>query len=66
MKDSATDKFKMIMTFKSGKVYHFECDKYTLKVTGDNEISFFSFEGAIGECPIYFRGEDVESIARVV
>jgi hypothetical protein len=58
------DKIKLIMRFKSGAEYCFECDKYTLKTIGD-ELLYFSYEGGVGECPIFYRGEDIESIARI-
>ena len=60
------DKAKMIMVFKSGRECHFECDNYSLIKTKDgNEIYEFSYKGGIGECPIFYRGQDIESIIRI-
>lgn len=52
------------MVFKSGKEYHFRCKSYTLeKFSVSGELFSFSYEGGVGECPIFFRTEDIESIA---
>lgn len=56
--------YKMTMVFKSGKEYRFKCKTYsmeTLSATGS--LWSFSYEGGVGECPVYFKTEDIESIA---
>ena len=55
---------EMTVVFKSGKEYHFSCTSYKLiksPLTGG--LVEFSYEGGIGNCPIYLSVEDIESIA---
>lgn len=56
--------FKIHMVFKSGNEYHFRCKTYsieTFQVSGD--LARFSYNDVAGECPVFFRAEDVELIA---
>lgn len=56
--------FEITMVFKSGKEYHFSCSSYELTkspLTGG--LISFSYKGGSGNCPIYFKTEDIESIA---
>ena len=58
---------KINMRLKSGKEYIFECEHYILeksKLTG--ELFKFSYEGGIGECPVFFKIEDIESISEFI
>jgi hypothetical protein len=56
----------MIMRMKSGNEFHFSCESYTIKsIKFSGEITEFTYEGGRGECPIYFRIGDIESIAEV-
>ena len=56
---------EIIVKFKSGKEYRFKCEYYRIE-TRFGELFSFSYEGGIGECPIYFKTEDIESIAKVI
>lgn len=54
---------KIRMVFKSGKEYNFLCKSYTIeKFSLSGELCRFSFEGGVGECPIFFKVSDIESI----
>ena len=56
--------FNITMVFKSGKEYHFKCKDYSItKFQMTESLYSFSYKGGIGECPIYFQVEDIESIA---
>jgi len=58
--------YEMIMRMKSGREFKFSCDEYSIsisKVTG--ELMDFSCEKVIGECPLYFKTEDVEAIVLI-
>ena len=55
---------EIVMRLKSGREFRFKCEEYTIEIfkpTGT--LSDFSYKGGVGECPIYFRMEDVECIA---
>ena len=57
---------EVILRLKSGREFRFSCREFeieTSKLTG--ELISFSFKGGVGECPIFFRIEDVESISRM-
>ena len=58
--------YEMIMRMKSGREFKFSCDEYSIsisKVTG--ELTDFCCEKVIGECPLYFKTEDVEAIVLI-
>lgn len=61
------DKIKVCLRLKSGKEFQFECTSYKIKkydLTG--ELEEVEFESVTGDCPIYFRTADVESISRYI
>ena len=61
------DKLKVCLRLKSGKEFQFECTSYRIRkydLTG--ELKEVEFEGATGDCPVYFRTADVESISRYI
>lgn len=61
-----SEKIRLCLRLKSGKEFHFSCDKYTItrsKIA--DELLEFTYEGGFGECPGYFRLSDVESISRI-
>ena len=52
------------LRLKSGREFRFQCKKYTIKkLKADGKIYSFEYEGGVGECPIYFNAEDIESIS---
>ena len=54
----------IVMRFKSGREFRFKCEEYTIKrFKLDGTLSEFSYEGGVGECPIYFQEQDIECIA---
>lgn len=56
------EKHELTICFKSGKEYRFRCEKY--KVEHDEGLlTRVYFTGATGVFPIYFRLEEIESIA---
>ena len=56
--------YDIMMRLKSGREFRFKCEEYTIETYALNgELSNFIYEGGVGECPIYFRREDVECIA---
>lgn len=58
---------RLIVRFKSGKEYKFKCKSFKIeKFSSTGELANFSYEGGIGECPIYFRIEDIESIGTYI
>lgn len=55
---------EIIMRFKSGREFRFQCEEYTIETYASNgTLTEFSYKGGAGECPIYFQREDVECIA---
>lgn len=61
------DLFEMNLRLKSGREYKFSCEAYHTKkdkLTG--ALLEVSFEKVVGECPVYFRVEDVEAISRII
>ena len=55
--------FEITMGFKSGKEYHFKCEEYKLEKNLWGDLINFSYENGSGECPIFYRADDIESIA---
>lgn len=56
----------IVMRLKSGREFRFKCEKYTIETYALNgELSEFTYEGGVGECPIYFQIGDVECIAAI-
>lgn len=57
---------KVILRLKSGREFVFECESYSLQIFKlDGSLSDFTYKGGVGECPIWFRPDDVEAIAVV-
>ena len=57
----------MCMRLKSGREFRFSCEKYTIKsysMTG--ELAKVEFENVSGECPIFFKTNDIESISKYI
>lgn len=55
---------KIILRLKSGKEFRFNCESYEIVINkGTRLLREFSCINATGECPIYFKIEDVESIS---
>ena len=55
---------KVVLRLKSGREFQFKCKSYeiaTFKM--DGSLLDFSYEGGVGECPIYFQVDDIEAIA---
>lgn len=62
-----TGKMRMCVRLKSGREFYFSCDKYSMtrsNITGELEET--SFEGMVGECPIYLRPNEIESVSRII
>lgn len=56
----------VILRLKSGREFVFECESYSLRTFKvDGSLCDFTYEGGIGECPIWFNTDDVEAIAVV-
>lgn len=44
----------------------FECESYSVHTFKmDGKLCDFTYKGGVGECPIWFRPDDVEAIAVV-
>ena len=57
---------KVILRLKSGREFVFECESYSLLTSKlDGSFCDFLYKGGVGECPIWFRSDDVEAIAVV-
>ena len=58
--------YKIVVRLKSGREFHFKCKEYSIKTfKADGSLSHFSYEGGVGECPVYFQIDDIEAIAVV-
>ena len=55
--------FNIVMKFTSGHECRFKCKHYEIFHTASGELTGFSYEDAIGECPVYFQIKNVELIA---
>lgn len=56
--------YQITMVFKSGKEYSFSCENYKLeRLAYGGGLYNFSYEHGVGICPIYYKDEDIESIA---
>ena len=54
----------IVLRLKSGREFNFECESYKYTIDKwDGSLINFSFEGAIGEVPVYFNVDDIEAIA---
>lgn len=61
------EEYKIILRLKSGREFHFSCEKYSISTTKlSRELIHCDFEGVAGEYPLYFKIEDVESISCIV
>ena len=59
--------FQITMRFKSGKEYNFQCESYeTIRGGFTGDLINFSYEGGIGTCPVFYRIDDIESIAVLI
>lgn len=56
--------YQITMSFKSGKEYSFSCESYTIdRFVYNGGLANFSYKGGVGMCPIFYRADDIESIA---
>lgn len=57
---------QVILRLKSGREFKFECESYKYGINQlDGSLTSISFEGAVGEVPVYFSVDNVEAIAVV-
>ena len=57
----------LILRLKSGKEFRFKCTEYKIeKHKYSGEICAFEYKAGKGECPLFFKVEDIESISRIV
>lgn len=58
---------KVNIRFKSGKECVFECKDYSLEKSSlTGELFSFSYKGGVGECPVFFKVGDIESISEFI
>ena len=56
--------YQITMVFKSGKEYSFSCESYKIeRFAYGGGLANFSYEHGVGICPIFYRVDDIESIA---
>lgn len=56
----------IVLRLKSGREFNFECESYKHTIDKwDGSLINFSFEGAVGEVPVYFNVDNVEAIVVV-
>ena len=57
----------MCMRLKSGREFRFSCEGYTIKRNSmTQELAGVEFKNARGECPIFFKTDDIESISEYI
>ena len=55
---------EIVVRLKSGREFQFKCGEYNIKTfKQDGSLAEFTYEGGVGECPIYFQVSDIEAIA---
>lgn len=56
----------IIVRLKSGREFRLSCKRYKIsRFKIDGTISDFSYEGGIGECPVYFNALDIEAVVEI-
>lgn len=57
----------MCMRLKSGREFRFSCEEYTIKrYSTTQELAEVEFKNASGECPKFFKVENIESISEYI
>ena len=57
----------MIMKLKNGQEIKFACKTYELeKFNMGGGLLSFKYTGGVGECPVYFRMDDIETIVEII
>jgi hypothetical protein len=57
----------MCMRLKSGREFIFSCEKYSIKTYNTTrELASVEFENASGECPIFLKVDNIESISEYI
>lgn len=57
----------MCMRLKSGREFRFSCEEYTIKrYSMTQELAEVEFKNASGECPQFFKTDDIESISEYI
>lgn len=57
----------MCMRLKSGREFRFSCKEYTIKRHSmTQELAGVEFINVIGECPKFFKIDDIESISEYI
>ena len=52
------------MRLKSGREFRFSCEEYSIKrYSMTQELAEVDFKNVSGECPIFFKTENIESIS---
>ena len=55
---------KIVERLKSGREFQFRCKEYSIKTfKQDGSLAEFTYEGGVGECPLYFQVSDIEAIS---
>lgn len=55
---------EIVVRLKSGREFHFKCREYNIKTfKQDGSLAEFTYDGGVGECPLYFQVTDIEAIA---
>ena len=57
----------MGMRLKSGREFRFSCEEYTIKrYSMTQELAEVEFKNVSGECPQFFKTDDIESISEYI
>ncbi len=57
----------MCMRLKSGREFRFSCEEYTIKrYDMTQELAGVEFKNVSGECPRFFKVDDIESISEYI
>ncbi len=57
----------MIIRLKSGREIKFACKEYVLeKLKTNGKLLEFKYTGGVGECPVYFKADDIEVIIEII
>ena len=54
--------YKITINFLNGHGYTFRCKHYSITRNGLGTPVGFSYEGGVGECPVYFKFDEVEAV----
>lgn len=57
----------MCMRLKSGREFRFSCEEYLIKrYSMTQELAEVEFKNVSGECPKFFKTDDIESISEYI